>query len=233
MDVKKILRDNNISLSDFANDLGISRPTLYAYIDMYERGLIIPKKKYQKIFSVLFDCDNLDDFHLIYNNLFNRNSKKILNDIDGLKDKLLKTTIENIENDFKTAGWNEDVYKFINIILSSYKREPLFSHVIRYFLVLNGQLDYRSIDFEDEKYLLYYYQMFSNDKYNRLDYNYQLEKEFIDRINEIQLNKNKKNNSMEKLILEKIKQEINVLQELGIELSNDELREFLINKLNL
>lgn len=235
MSIKEILRRNNISLSEFATVLGISRPTLNAYIDMYDNGKKIPKEKYQRIFSILFSNERLNDFQTNYSeicNFANYDNNDLNNKKGVLKEKILTTTLENINQDFKSDDCDVDVYKFINILLSSYKREPLFSHVVRYFLILNGKIDYHSVDFEEEKYLLYYFELFSKDMHNNLDYSYMLHKEFINRINQLKKNKNKKNDTIEQRLLKEIKREIQIIQDLGIELSDDELIDFLRERIN-
>ena len=54
MEIKKNLKALDIKISKLASELGVSRPTLDAYIDYYERGKLIPNEGYQKIFEYLF-----------------------------------------------------------------------------------------------------------------------------------------------------------------------------------
>ena len=53
--IKTILKRNNILLSQFANDLNISRPTLDAYIKSFDKGVALSNSLYQKIFEFLFN----------------------------------------------------------------------------------------------------------------------------------------------------------------------------------
>lgn len=53
--IKIILKQNNITLVQFANDLNISRPTLDVYIKNYSNGLEISNQVFQKIFDFLFE----------------------------------------------------------------------------------------------------------------------------------------------------------------------------------
>ena len=53
--IKNFLKQNNITLIQFANDLNISRPTLDIYIRTYDNGGEISNPIFQKIFDFLFE----------------------------------------------------------------------------------------------------------------------------------------------------------------------------------
>ena len=57
--VKTILKQNGVTLLQFANDLNISRPTLDVYIKNYDAGIELSNSVFQKIFDFLFE-DELD-----------------------------------------------------------------------------------------------------------------------------------------------------------------------------
>ena len=52
--IKEILKKNNITLLNFAKQLGISRQTLDTYIRIYESGEELPNQKYQILFDRFF-----------------------------------------------------------------------------------------------------------------------------------------------------------------------------------
>jgi transcriptional regulator with XRE-family HTH domain len=52
--IKAVLKRNNILLSEFADNLNISRPTLDAYIRNYDAGVRLSNNLFQKIFDFLF-----------------------------------------------------------------------------------------------------------------------------------------------------------------------------------
>ena len=56
--IKQYLKDVGITQKEFAERIGLSRPTLDTYIDMYEHGQTIPKERYDIIFKRLFDNEN-------------------------------------------------------------------------------------------------------------------------------------------------------------------------------
>ena len=47
-----------ITQKEFSERMGLSRPTLDAYIEMFENGKTIPKERYEIIFRRLFDSGN-------------------------------------------------------------------------------------------------------------------------------------------------------------------------------
>ena len=52
--IKAVLKRNNILLSEFADSLNISRPTLDVYIRNYDSGGRLSNNLFQKIFDFLF-----------------------------------------------------------------------------------------------------------------------------------------------------------------------------------
>lgn len=59
--VKNILKQSGVTLSQFASDLNISRPTLDNYIDIYDSGHHISNTFYHDIFDFLFENSNISD----------------------------------------------------------------------------------------------------------------------------------------------------------------------------
>ena len=52
--IKAVLKRNNILLSEFADSINISRPTLDVYIRNYDSGGRLSNNLFQKIFDFLF-----------------------------------------------------------------------------------------------------------------------------------------------------------------------------------
>lgn len=59
--IKLTLKKNNITLSQFAQDLNISRPTLDSYISAYDSGNQLVNSLYQEIFDFLFEDSSISD----------------------------------------------------------------------------------------------------------------------------------------------------------------------------
>lgn len=63
--VKSILKQSGVTLSQFASDLNISRPTLDNYIETYDSGQKISNGFYYDIFDFLFENPNISDVDFI------------------------------------------------------------------------------------------------------------------------------------------------------------------------
>jgi transcriptional regulator with XRE-family HTH domain len=59
--IKLTLKKNNITLSQFATDLNISRPTLDSYINAFDSGTPLVNALYQEIFEFLFNDATISD----------------------------------------------------------------------------------------------------------------------------------------------------------------------------
>lgn len=234
--IRKTLQSYDITLSEFAELLCVSRPTLNNYISMYEEGENIPKEKYQIIFSHLFDDDiTKEEFNSNlekYLKLIKRDSAMGVMDLPANETNLLTSITSRIKKDFRSNDYDEDVYKFLNLFISSYKFEPLFKHIARYFLILNGQINYKNVDFYKEKYLIHYFNLFSYEKnINDFKVNTEMIDKFVNRIEELNKERNEQGKKLEKEIKNIINDEINQLQSLGIKMSNEELKNYLKKKL--
>ena len=82
--IKAVLKRNNILLSEFADSLNISRPTLDTYIRNYDSGVRLSNNLFQKIFKVepkknfITEVENcLADFENSLDSLSGSNVKKI------------------------------------------------------------------------------------------------------------------------------------------------------------
>lgn len=59
MNIKEQLKSIDVKITKLANGLNISRPTLDAYIDIFESGGKISNEKYQEIFEYLFSNETI------------------------------------------------------------------------------------------------------------------------------------------------------------------------------
>lgn len=76
--IKAVLKRNNILLSDFADSLNISRPTLDTYIKNYDSGVRLSNNLFQKIFDFLFGDAQMtkEDFERRYAYVIENYGKK-------------------------------------------------------------------------------------------------------------------------------------------------------------
>jgi len=59
--IKRQLKRNNKTLTQFCEDFDISRPTLNTYIKYHEANRQLPSEVFQRIFDYLFDEEVTDD----------------------------------------------------------------------------------------------------------------------------------------------------------------------------
>lgn len=123
--IKRYLKDVGITQKEFAERIGLSRPTLDTYIEMFESGQTIPKERYDIIFKGLFDSDNGSKREFTKNlqqveNLLIRDKKYGTSDLEPEAADYVSLIIRNMNRDLKIADWNKDVYTFINILISNY-----------------------------------------------------------------------------------------------------------------
>lgn len=234
--VRSILQKNGITLSKFSEIMDISRPTLNSYIKMYESNVKIPSEKYQIIFEELFD-DNLSTDVFAkkikkYEKMLQRDKAMGVFDLDSETTDLFTSVIENIKNDFHTSNYDEKIYVFINMLVTNYRTEEIFRHIVEYFLVLNGFENYKKIDFNEKAYLLQYFSMFEKDKLDKLEYDSYLESKFINRIKEIQEINNNLTNNFKNEVLKILNDEIRSFEELGMKLSKEELLKIILSKID-
>jgi len=235
MDVRKTLQKNGLTLFSFAEILNISRPTLNSYIRIFESGSDIPNEKYQIIFEELFN-NNLSEKEFKkrltkYRNLVQRDKFMGILELEADATDLFTSVMRNIKKDFSSGNYDENIYIFINMLISSYKSEERFSHLAKYFLILNDIIPYQKIDFQNESYLLHYFAMFENDKKNNLQYDIRLENKFVKRIKEIKSTKKESENQSKQNLINLLNEEIKKYKEMGIELSEEETLKILLSKI--
>ena len=203
---------------------------------MYESNVKIPSEKYQIIFEELFD-DNLspDVFEKKikkYEKMLQRDKAMGVFDLDSETTDLFTSVIENIKDDFHTNNYDEKIYVFINMLVTNYRTEEIFRHIVEYFLVLNGFENYEKIDFNEKTYLLQYFSMFEKDKLDKLEYDSYLESKFINRIKEIQEINSNLTNNFKNEVLKILNDEIRSFEELGMKPSKEELLKIILSKID-
>lgn len=234
LDIKNKLKLLGITLADFANKLGISRPTLDNYIDMYEQNIVIPKEKYQSIFERLFsrDIDNKENFLKILescHNLIERDRLLGTFELEAGKTDIINSVIEEMKKDMYSNNSDDDIYIFINMCIRSYKREKIFKKIARYFLILNGVKSLDAVAEDEYIYLSNYYKLFYEDKNDLLEINKEYNDLFFKKIKEIKEQGKKKKEMLEKMLIEKVKEKIQDSLSLGIDFEDLKINSILNN----
>ena len=196
--VKYILKRNNILLSQFANDLNISRPTLDSYIKNYDNGIKLSNEMFQKIFNYLFK-----DMH-ISNEEFKKKYQYVITNYGMIgfvttpNKKQKNTILEELISDgeiFSYLSSNElnalgDLIKGKDVILKS---------LLNIEWILSGGVDINKLSEKEKMIIVKMYEVYG--KLKDLDYSY--DKASYDKlINSI----NKKTTSINK---EELKKTIN------------------------
>ncbi len=237
IDIKSKLKEYEITLSDFARKLEISRPTLDAYISTYEKGNKIAKEKYQTIFDSLFsrDISCKEDFIKVLEyseELIDKDRILGTEELDVKKTDILDSVIAEMKNDMKSSDCDEDIYIFINMIIRSYKKECTFKKLAEYFMILNGRKSLEAIQEKDKVYLSNYYKLFYKDKKNLLKLDDLYLNKFLKRVKELEDSQRRYQELIEKELVKKVQEKIKEKINLGIDMKDLDIYE-LIGEINL
>lgn len=232
--IKEKLKELGIKLGDFAEILSISRPTLYSYIECFEKGEKIPKDKFQSIFEKLFSEDvkskeQFDEILQKYEKLIERDKLLGTIDLNVENTDLMTTIIEDIKDDMNSEEFDKDMYIFINMMIKSYKREPVFKHLAKYFLVLNGQLDIDTLNDDQRVLASNCYKVFNKFKKNELTFDEGYFDIMVQRIQEIERQKKERANDINKKIKDAINEQIQLKLSLGFDIDDIDFTEVVKN----
>lgn len=230
--IKDKLKEIGITLSQVSNKLEISRPTLDAYIEMYENKKIIPKEKYQKVFECLFseDIKEKEDFIELLDNcheLIEKDRVLGTSELNARKTDIINSTIEEMKRDMKSDTSSEEIYIFINMIIRSYKKEEIFNKLAKYFLTLNGKMDIGLITKDDEVYISNYYKLFYEDKNDLIKVNNKYLEIFYKRVKEIIEKENENKKKLQDELVQKVRVKLDELSKLGVDIDDITIRELL------
>ncbi len=228
MDIKDILKKNDIKLYEFSDLLEISRPTLNYYIYEFESGKEIPNKKINSIFNELF-TKQLD-------------KKQIWEKLEKLKSEykgeekleyskenkeLMNSIIDKMREDLRWNDTNNALYKFINSALYMYGKNHALTGYINYNLYLNGLKDLNKIKLKEKKLVSNLYLVMKNYVESKLEFNEEGYISFQKRIKEIENERKEKMKNLEKTIKEQLAQEIQNQLNQGLNIESISIKEIL------
>ena len=144
--IKEYLKAMGISKQEFANDIKLSRPTLDAYIAAYENGETIPRERYQIIFDDLFgeelELEAFQEKLKRLKNLLDRDERLGTDKLDTKAADMVSRLKERMFQDMSKGDWNQSVYTFIDMLITSYRQNVIFEKLAEYFTYLNrSELD--------------------------------------------------------------------------------------------
>lgn len=234
--IKQYLKDVGITQKEFAERIGLSRPTLDTYIEIFESGQTIPKERYDIIFRRLFDSDNDSAEEFAKNlqqieNLLRRDQKYGTSDLEPEAADYVSLIVRNMNRDLKIEDWNKDVYTFINLLISNYRKNEIFLQLVEYFIYLNG---IRSVETIKEKQIPYFANIFrafhglaeDSSVYDEQDY-----QGFLMRCFEIREDKKKRTDKRKSKLKERIQNMIAEYDKKGIDLNEEEIVEAIKNQI--
>ena len=149
--IKAVLKRNSILLSEFADSLNISRPTLDVYIRNYDSGGRLSNNLFQKIFDFLFSDAQMskEDFQKRYVYVIENYGKRT--DMSSYSQSIVQTSSgeTNIENraqavydvlgeDLVLERFSKDEYNVLAKLLM--KDSGLLHCIFKYFLLWKGKI---------------------------------------------------------------------------------------------
>ena len=165
MNISQYLKTIGKTKTELADELGLSRPTLNQYIELFENGNHIDNERYDIIFNRLFS-DGIEN-----KELFDRKieSIKILLERDrkydiGLLSPEAADLVAKIHNimvsDLSTNDWNRKVYETVIAFLTRYRDDVVFRELSGYFSDLNFDTDLSELSDISKAYYSYFYKCF-------------------------------------------------------------------------
>lgn len=223
--IKSILKKNGFTLSDFAQKISISRPTLNSYIKMFEEKQDIPNEKYQIIFSILFGEEDIstEKFQENLNSLnylIERDNLLGTINLEARKTDMLSTVIEACKDDLYKEDCDLSIHKFIPLMINSYRSNLVLNNLVKYFLYLNGVLDVSNISDSEKIALSNYYKVFKSEIENNLTVDEEYLNLFYNRIDELKSERDKKQQEIKKHLAELVKNEVEALIQQGVSIDN-------------
>lgn len=157
MEIKKNLKSLDIKISKLATELGISRPTLDAYIEYYENGQQIPNEGYQKIFEYLFSGEEINSVEFAQR--YDYVKRVMLADARtgaelSLRAKRENAVVKNIVDILDSGTLEEPLVEFINLFINN-KDKDLVKAIYYYFNFTNGFIDLSNVDVEEKNKALF------------------------------------------------------------------------------
>ena len=173
MEIKKNLKALDIKISKLATELGVSRPTLDAYIEYYESGQSIPNEGYQKIFEYLFSGEEINSIEFAQK--YDYVKRIMLADAKAGAEKAIhdereNKILNNIREVLDTGTVDEHLIEFINLFINNRDNE-LVKAIYMYFNYSNGFADLSKQEIEQKEKAIYSQlaKLFSNYKDNSIE----------------------------------------------------------------
>jgi hypothetical protein len=164
MMIKRQLKRNNKTLTQFCDDFNISRPTLNTYIKYHESNRQLPSEVFQRIFDYLFDEDVTDDLEFTeryryvqdyyYRKHTNRSQSELLG-YDRQSERNYNQLLMTIQKDMVEKNISDDKFMIINYILKNDDED--LDKYIDFLLSYQGGKKFNVSRFKDNKFIVLLY----------------------------------------------------------------------------
>lgn len=231
MDIKKYLKQMEVTQYKLASLLEISRPTLDTYIQQYEEYGSLEKEQYNNIFKKLFS-NVAQDKNSFYERLdsikyeLNKDYKYNINSRNSVNTDIISKIHEAMIDDVGEESWDEKIYRYILLLIKNYKNDVRLREYARYVTDLNSG-EVNDIDDLEKKYFGYFYKMMHQAENIDLVYKEEDYKSFVNRKEEIQKEKERRKEEIQKKAHEKLMKYVldkqQEYEESGIQLTADEI----------
>ena len=147
--VKRILKNNGVTLSEFADVIGVTRPTLDSYIKSYDYNGYLTNPVFNNVFSFLFDDSNISNNEFIEKYAYIRRffGKKAIESSDGFLHKVFSLKKKESPSSSSLR------YEIINLIGNNDFSEDVLKKVLTE--LKGAALSYALVK-EFEKYVFYH-----------------------------------------------------------------------------
>lgn len=157
MEIKKNLKALDIKISKLATELGVSRPTLDAYIEYYENGHQIPNEGYQKIFEYLFSGEEINSVEFAQR--YDYVKRVMLADAKAGAEKVMEgqkqdAILKNIKDVLNSGTLEAPLIDFINLFINN-KDKDLVKAIYLYFNFTNGYINLSETTVSDKDKALF------------------------------------------------------------------------------
>lgn len=225
MDIKDYLKSIHMTQKELAERLGLSRPTLDTYIQMFQANQDLPRDKYQVVFEQLFtthpktECEFrevLDKY-----SLFLKQEQVLDTSAMGTeKSFIMSLVIQEIKKDLCKSDTNIDIYIFINLLIHNYRKSPVLMQVIEYFLLLYNRKNVNDIDENSKVFLSNFYRLIQNNE--QLVFQKSAFNDMLEHVNKTKKVKAMAKKAMQQQMMEKLEIKIKQLADAGIDIDSDE-----------
>jgi len=159
--IKRQLKRNNKTLTQFCEDFNISRPTLNTYINYHESNRQLPSEVFQRIFDYLFDeevTDNLEfseRYRYVQDYYYRKHTNRLQSELlgyDRQSDRNYNQLLMTIQKDMVEKNITDDKFMMINYILKNDDED--LDKYIDFLLCYHGGKKFNVSRFKDNKLIV-------------------------------------------------------------------------------